>query len=67
MQHLHSDSFFTAAQQRRLQELMARWRTARDAGKALPAAEQAELEALVQAELRAAGERARTLFQGLAP
>ena len=31
-------------------DLMARWRTARDAGGRLPAEEQAELESLVVAE-----------------
>ena len=35
-----------------------RWRTARDMGETLPAAEQSELDALVEAELRAAGDRA---------
>ena len=52
------DQFFTAQQQRRLSELMARWRAARDAGDSLPPAEQAELDALVDAEVRASGQRA---------
>src|SRR5437016_3277886 len=45
------DRFFTAAQQQRLGELMNRWRAARDAREALPPEQQAELEALVDAEL----------------
>ena len=61
------DVFFTAAQQERLQELMTRWRTARDAGGALPPQEQAELDALVEAELRAATARAAALSRGLTP
>ena len=60
------DRFFTAGQQQRLGELMARWRAARDAGGALPAAEAAELEALVEAEARASGERASAMLAGLA-
>jgi hypothetical protein len=56
-----SDRFFTAEQQRRLEELMTCWRTARDASSALPVAQQAELEALVEAELQASGQRAAAL------
>jgi hypothetical protein len=65
VQHLRPDAFFTADQQRRLQELMERWRTARDAGQSLPTAEQAELDALVQAELEGAAQRAAALVRGL--
>jgi len=53
--------FFTADQQRRLAKLMKRWRAARDSGETLPADEQSELEALIEAELRAAGDRAAAL------
>lgn len=53
-----ADEFFTADQQARLAELMTRWRQVRDAGATLPPAEQAELEALTAAELRAATARA---------
>jgi hypothetical protein len=67
VQHARPDQYFTAEQQQRLQELMARWRAARDGGTALPPAEQAELDALVAAELHAATQRARALLQGLAP
>jgi hypothetical protein len=65
VQHLRPDRLFTAEQQERLKELMARWRAARDAGAALPPDEQAELDALVDAELRAATARAAALRKGL--
>lgn len=52
------DEFFTADQCRRLDELMTRWRAARDAGVAMPDAERAELDALIDAELDAATLRA---------
>jgi hypothetical protein len=55
------DAFFTAEQRDRLAGLMARWRAARDGGTHLPPDEQAELDALVEAEVRAAGERAAQL------
>jgi hypothetical protein len=67
VQHARPDQFFTAQQQQRLTELMTRWRAARDAGAPLPAAEQTELQALVEAEVRAAGQRAAALAQGLLP
>jgi hypothetical protein len=44
--------------QRRLAELMNRWWQARDSGNKLPSDEQAELETLAQAELRAADDSA---------
>ena len=53
------DRFFTESQIRRLSELMTRWRAARDAGRKLPLEEQAELEALVDAELEGAAQWAR--------
>jgi hypothetical protein len=67
--HQRPDRFFTEVQIGRLEELMGRWRQARDAGRALPPAEQAELEALVDAEVCAAGERAaaRSTFIGIPP
>src|SRR5262249_40081801 len=61
-QSLCPDQFFTAQQQQRLAELMQRWRAARDAGTALPPEEQAELDALVEAELRGAAARAAALL-----
>ncbi|MBE7502101.1 MAG: hypothetical protein HS113_17755 [Verrucomicrobiales bacterium] len=59
------DRFFTAAQQRRLAELMVRWRAARDAGGSLPSAELAELDALVEGEVQASGQRAAALLADL--
>ena len=67
VQQLRPDQFFTAEQHQRLEELMARWRQARDAGTPLPPTEQAELDALVEAELRASAKRAAALVHGLAP
>jgi hypothetical protein len=61
VQNLRPDRLFNAEQQQRLALLMERWRTARDRGESLPAVEQSELEALVEAELRAAGDRAAAL------
>jgi hypothetical protein len=58
VQQMRPDQFFSAEQQQRLSELMARWRAARDAGSSLSIEEQTELERLVEAELRAAGRRA---------
>jgi hypothetical protein len=67
VQHMRPDSFFSAAQQQRLAELMYRWRAARDGGGTLPTEEQAELEALVAAEVEAATRRAAALLRGLQP
>src|SRR5437588_8804064 len=47
VQNFRPDAFFSADQRRRMDELMTRWRSARDWGRPLPAAEQAELDALV--------------------
>jgi hypothetical protein len=58
VQRLRPDQFFTAAQQKRLAELMSRWRTARDAGGSLAEDETGELQSLVDAELEAARRRA---------
>lgn len=65
IQPFRPDAFFTAEQLSRLEELMGRWRSAQDAGRALPAVEQAELQALVDAELRAAANRAAHLLAEL--
>jgi hypothetical protein len=67
VQRFLPDPYFTADQQQRLQELMTRWRAARDAGLKLPPAEQAELDMLVEAELRAATDRAADVVRGLNP
>ncbi len=65
VQHFRPDRFFAADQQRRLAELMARWRVARDAGATLPADEQAELDALVEEEVRASAKRTAALLHDL--
>jgi hypothetical protein len=65
VQHQRPDPFFTAAQQARLNELMNRWRCARDEGTTLPTTEQTELDDLVAAEVRAAGERTAALLKEL--
>ncbi|NJL23045.1 MAG: hypothetical protein HC895_23040, partial [Leptolyngbyaceae cyanobacterium SM1_3_5] len=61
IQSFRPDTFFTAEQQERLSELMDLWRSVRDRGEAFPPEQQAELDALVKAELRAAGDRIVTL------
>ena len=58
VQQLRPDCFFAESQQKRLAELMNRWRTARDQGTSLPANESVELEQLVAAELDATAKRA---------
>jgi len=65
VQHQRPDQFFTAEQQRRLEELMRRWRLSRDSGSPLPPDEAAELERLVDAEVRAAGQRTSALLREL--
>jgi len=57
IQTFQPDPFFTTAQQQRLSELMELWRTARDRGQTLSPQEQAELDALVNAELQATQQR----------
>ena len=61
VQQNRPDRFFAAEQQSRLDELMARWRAARDAGSTLSPQEQEEIEGLVEAEVRAADARAAAL------
>ena len=65
VQRLRPDRFFNEAQQQRLSELMARWRTARDKGETLPTDQQAELDLLVGAELCASTDRAAALSDEL--
>lgn len=60
---MSGDEFFSEAEIARLAELMARWRTARDAGEALPAEEQSELDALIAAELVAATARSAAILR----
>jgi len=61
------DRYFTSEQRQRLQELMARWRSARDQGKSLSADDQSELESLIDVEVRAATERATAVVHELSP
>jgi hypothetical protein len=58
IQSLRPDGFFSSAQKRRLEELMSRWRAARDCGGTLAEEEQSELQSLVDTELDAARRRA---------
>ena len=67
VQGLRPDRFFTAAQRERLSELMGRWRAARDSGGSLDPTEQSQLDALVEAELRASAERSAALLKELGP
>jgi hypothetical protein len=57
IQSFRPDWFFSAEQQQRLSELMNLWRTARDQGQTLPPEQQAELNSLIEAELKAATAR----------
>ncbi len=66
VQHHRPDAYFGESQQQRLADLMARWRTARDSGADLPAAEQAELDVLVEEELLASQERTAALLRNMA-
>jgi hypothetical protein len=54
IQSFRPDLFFSAIQQARLSKRMSLWRAARDRRETLPPDQEAELEALVDAELRAA-------------
>lgn len=62
IQPMRPDRFFGAEQVRRLTELMAKWRVARDSGSKFPDDEQAELDALVQAELEGTIRRSQALL-----
>ncbi|MGB3266364.1 MAG: hypothetical protein WBA89_20685 [Microcoleus sp.] len=63
IQRFNPDELFTIQQQKRLSELMNLWRTARDRGQTLSPQQQAELESLVEAELKAATIRTEVLVQ----
>jgi hypothetical protein len=68
LQSLKPDEFFTAAQQQRLQQLLARQRDSREGtGPALSAEERSELESLVDAELDGAAARAAAMVRELNP
>jgi hypothetical protein len=57
IQSFRPDWFFSTEQQQRLSDLMNLWRTARDHRQSLPPEQQAELDSLVEAELKAATAR----------
>lgn len=61
VQHHRPDRFFTAQQQKRLGELMTLWRSARDSNSTLSPQDQAELDALVEAEVQASAQRAAAI------
>lgn len=65
IQNFRPDWFFSAEQQEHLSELMNLWRAARDRGETLPSELQAELDSLVEAELKAATARTAALVQQL--
>jgi hypothetical protein len=60
-----ADRFFDEADQARLAELMDRWRSARDSGTDFSTWDQAELDRLVEAEVRATEARAASLASAL--
>jgi hypothetical protein len=61
-QNYQPDQFFTAAQQERLQTLMTLQRSAINQGEELPQEQQAELELLIETELLATADRAKTIL-----
>jgi hypothetical protein len=63
IQSFRPDPFFNAKQQERLSELMNLWRLATDQGQELPPEQQAELNSLVEIELRAAATRTAVFMQ----
>ncbi len=65
IQSFRPDWFFSAFQQQRLSDLMNLWRTARSRGQSLSPEQQAELDKLVEAELKAATARTAALVQQL--
>jgi hypothetical protein len=62
IQNHQPDQFFTAQQQQRLAELMSIWRTATDRGDLLQSEQQLELDNLIEAELYATAERAKSIL-----
>ena len=65
VQRFRPDQFFDGRQQRRLAELMERWRQARDTGGELAPHEQSELDSLIEEEVRASARRTAALLQDL--
>jgi hypothetical protein len=62
---LRPDHFLPAESRRRLDDLMARWRAARDSGSDLPDADRDELRRLVDAEVEASTARAEQIWHEL--
>jgi len=65
VRHWQPDAFFSMVEQQQLEELMMRWREARDQNQSLPATDQSALEQLIEAELRASSVRTETLLREL--
>ena len=65
VQSMRPDEYFTAAQQQRLTELLARRRSALDSASEMDAADKAELEVLIDAELEGATRRAAAMVSEL--
>lgn len=65
VQSMRPDCWFTAEQQARLQELMRQSQAAAEAGQPLPPDVEAERNTLIEAELRASGQRAAALADAL--
>ena len=65
VRNMGPDRFFGTAERGRLEELMASRREAVAGKSVMTAREEAELEGLVDAEIRAATERAKALFHDL--
>ena len=62
-----NDTSFTAADQHRLVDLLAQWRSARERGPAMTVEDQTELTKLVDRELEAATQRSAALARELRP
>lgn len=63
LQKFKPDRYFSVEEQNRLVELIQQTQAAHDAGKALPAAEMAELEQLIEKELLATARRAEGIYR----
>ncbi len=63
IQSFRPDPFFSTQQQQKLAELMSLWQTAQSQGQELSQGQQAELDSLVEAELKAATARFAALAQ----
>ncbi len=62
IQSFRPDSWFSAEQQNQLSQLMSLWRTARDLGQRLSPEQEAALDRLVEAELKAATDRTAAMI-----